>query len=344
MLTVFVVGINGFIGSHLAEAILAQTDWQLIGLDLTSHHIEHLLSHERLQFKQGNIFTDMDWIEQAIEQADVVLPLAAVANPALYVKEPLRVFELDFEANLHIVRLCVKHHKRVVFPSTSEVYGMCEDPVFDEYTSNFVLGPINRPRWIYSCSKQLLDRVISAYGERDGLAYTLFRPFNFMGPRLDNLYQEEEGSSRAFTQFVGNIMRGQPIHLVNGGHQRRCYLYIDDAIEALLIIIANKNGCAAQRIFNLGNPHNNISMRELAEALIVQMGQYPQFAEYAKNMVLQDTAGQSYFGVGYEDVQVRIPAITEAKEHLDWQPRTSIAEGIQKTLAYYFGIPKDAEK
>lgn len=344
MLKIFILGINGFIGSHLAEAILAKTDWHIIGLDLLGNHIEHLLTHERMQFKQGNIFHETTWINDVIQDADVVLPLAAVANPALYVKEPLRVFELDFEANLAIVRMCVQHHKRVVFPSTSEVYGMCPDASFDEYRSNFVQGPINRPRWIYSCSKQLLDRVITAFGERDDLSYTLFRPFNFMGPRLDNLYQATEGSSRAFTQFVGNIMRGQPIHLVNGGHQRRCYLYIDDAIQALLTIIENKDQCASQRIFNLGNPNNDISIRQLAEAIIAKMACYPQFAEHARHMVLQDTTEKDYFGAGYEDVQVRVPSIVQAKQYLGWAPHTTIEEGITKTLAYYFGMPKYDEK
>jgi nucleoside-diphosphate-sugar epimerase len=190
----------------------------------------------------------------------------------------------------------------------------------------------------------LLDRLITAYGEHSGLSYTLFRPFNFMGPRLDNLNLAAEGSSRAFTQFVGNIMRGQPIHLVNGGEQKRCYLYIDDGIEALLTIIENKDDCAAQRIFNIGNPHNNISMRELAEAIIKEMGHFPQFAEHAQHTVLQSTSAVDYFGVGYQDVQSRVPSIEEAKTYLGWQPHTSIVQGIQKTLAYYFGVTLHDQK
>ena len=113
--------------------------------------------------------------------------LVAVATPATYVQNPLRVFELDFEANLAVIRLCVKYGKRVIFPSTSEVYGMSQDTEFDEEATHFVLGPTQKQRWIYSCSKQLLDRVIYAYGEQDKLPYTLFRPFNWIGAKQDDI-------------------------------------------------------------------------------------------------------------------------------------------------------------
>ncbi len=184
-LKILILGINGFIGSSLLEQCLAKTDWQLIGLDLSENKISEFLKNPRLTFKKGDLNQEIVWIEQQIQQCDVVLPLVAIATPASYVSNPLDIFELDFEANLKIIRLCVKHKKRIVFPSTSEVYGMCIDEVFDEETSNFVLGPINKPRWIYSCSKQLLDRVIHAYGLKNELHYTLFRPFNWLGPKLD---------------------------------------------------------------------------------------------------------------------------------------------------------------
>ena len=135
----------------------------------------------------------------------------AIATPATYVREPLRVFELDFEANLPIVRSCVKHRRRLVFPSTSEVYGMCRDESFDPDASELVLGPINKPRWIYACAKQLMDRVIWAYGMEQGLDFSLFRPFNWIGAGLDSINTAKEGSSRVITQFLGNIVRGENI-------------------------------------------------------------------------------------------------------------------------------------
>jgi nucleoside-diphosphate-sugar epimerase len=113
----------------------------------------------------------------------VILPLVAIATPATYVREPLKVFELDFEANLPIVRSCVKYGKRILFPSTSEVYGMCADAEFDPYASELVLGPIDKQRWIYACSKQLMDRVIRT--ARRGARLHALRPFNWVGAGLD---------------------------------------------------------------------------------------------------------------------------------------------------------------
>lgn len=333
---ILILGVNGFIGSHLTESILSNTDWQVIGLDLHSHNLTKVLEHERLTFKQGSVFEENAWIEEAVQQADVVLPLVAIANPALYVKDPLRVFELDFESNLVVVRLCVKYGKRVVFPSTSEVYGMCPDKEFDEETSNFVQGPVSKPRWIYSCSKQLMDRVIAAYGQQGNLQYTLFRPFNFMGPRLDNLHATEEGSSRAFTQFVGNIMRNKPIQLVDGGAQRRCYIYIADAIDALIKIIENFDGAASQQIFNIGNPHNNVSMQELVAIIIEEMGRFPSLAAHAAQAKIISVSAEEYFGKGYQDVSARVPAIHRAKDLLGWEPKTALRDGVRKTLEYYF--------
>ena len=237
MLKVLILGANGFIGSHLSEAILEKTDWQITAMDLTQDRITHCLENARFHFTQGDITKNAKWIDEQIQKCDVVLPLVAIATPALYVQDPLRVFELDFEANLKIVRACVEHKKRIIFPSTSEVYGMCPDLEFDEEKSHLVTGPINKERWIYSTSKQLLDRLIYAYGKHNDLSYTLFRPFNWYGPRLDNIFNPKPGGSRVLTQFIGNILRGENINLVSGGAQQRCFTYIGDGIDALLKII-----------------------------------------------------------------------------------------------------------
>ena len=181
MKNILILGVNGFIGHHLSKRILGTTDWRVFGMDMHSDRIAPLLDNPRLHFFEGDITINREWIEYHVKKCDVVLPLVAIATPATYVREPLRVFELDFEANLPIVRLCVKHGKRVLFPSTSEVYGMCHDAEFDPYASELVYGPIDKPRWIYACSKQLMDRVIHAYGMREELDYTLFRPFNWIG-------------------------------------------------------------------------------------------------------------------------------------------------------------------
>jgi len=263
----------------------------------------------------------------------------AIATPALYVKEPLRVFELDFEANLEIIRKCVQYKKRVIFPSTSEVYGMSADAEFDEETSNCVLGPINKQRWIYSCSKQLLDRVIYAYGFEQGLDYTLIRPFNWIGPKLDNIYEPKEGSSRVLTQFISNVLHGKDIKLVDGGTQRRSFTYIDDGIDALLKIIENKDGCASQKIFNLGNPKNDMSIAELAQMTVDLIKEFPKYREKAEKVSIVPISSGEYYGKHYQDIMTRVPSIEMAEKHLGWTPTVDLETALRKTLTYHLSHP-----
>ncbi len=333
---ILILGANGFIGTHLTESILATTDWQITAMDLMQDKLDHCITNPRFHFTLGDMTKQTEWIDQQIQQCDVVLPLVAVATPALYVQDPLRVFELDFEANLAIIRSCARHQTRVIFPSTSEVYGMCPDEAFDEETSVLVTGPINKERWIYSTSKQLMDRVIYAYGKHKGLAYSLFRPFNWYGPRLDNVFNPKPGGSRVLTQFIGNILRGESIQLVNGGAQQRCFTYVDDGIQALMRIIENKNNVADNRIFNIGNPVENISIRQLAETLVKLISaHYPDYAEKANAVQLVNVDAKNYYGEGYQDVTLRVPSISAAREVLSWEPKTQLEIGLRKTLDYY---------
>ena len=262
-------------------------------------------------------------------------PLVAIATPATYVREPLRVFELDFEANLPIVRAAVKYKKHLVFPSTSEVYGMCSDAEFDPETSNLVYGPINKPRWIYACSKQLLDRVIHAYGLEQGLNYTLFRPFNWIGSGLDSIFDTKEGSSRVVTQFLGQIVRGEPIELVDGGQQRRAFTDVSDGIGALMRIIANEGGVASGRIFNVGNPGNEYSMRELAEMMLRMAADYPEYAESARRTKIVATSSMQFYGKGYQDVQSRMPKITDTMQVLGWAPQVDMQTALRRVFESY---------
>lgn len=335
-LKVLILGINGFIGSHLVHHTLQEKDWEIYGMDLSDHNLKPYLTNPRLHFTPGDITQQRDWISTHIQQCDVILPLVAIATPATYVQNPLRVFELDFEANVPIIRQCVEYKKRVVFPSTSEVYGLSSDSEFNEETTNLVLGPIHKERWIYSCSKQLLDRIIYAYGNHQDLSFTLFRPFNWIGPRQDNIFAIKEGSSRVLTQFISNVIHGKDIQLVDGGQQRRCFTYIDDGITALIKIIANNNHCADKQIFNIGNPQNNFSIAELAELVVTHMRALPKTAELAQKVKIINTSSQNYYGSGYQDVSARVPAITHAQKHLAWEPTTDMDTAIRKTLEYYF--------
>ncbi len=335
MMDVLILGANGFIGSHLTERILADTDWNVFALDLGSDHLERFLDNRRVRFLEGDIAINHEWIEYHIRRADVCLPLVAIATPATYVRDPLRVFRLDFEENLRIVRQCAKYRTRVVFPSTSEVYGMCEDAEFDERTSPLVCGPVTKTRWIYSCAKQLLDRVIIAMGRDEDLSYTLFRPFNWIGPGLDSIHAAKQGSSRVVTQFLGHLLRKEPITLVDGGAQRRCFTYVDDGIDALMRILRNENGCCEKEIFNIGNPGNDHSIRDLAEAMVRVLGEFPGYGETAAKARIEEASAEEYYGKEYQDIVHRVPSIRRAGEVLGWAPRIGFEDAVRRTIAAY---------
>jgi len=335
MKSILILGVNGFIGHHLSKRIVETTDWEVHGMDMQSDRVTELLDHPRFHFFEGDITINKEWIEYHVRKCDLVLPLVAIAVAMFLGEEPLKVFELDFEANLPIVRQCVKYGKRVIFPSTSEVYGMCRDDEFDPDNSELILGPINKPRWIYSCAKQMMDRVIHAYGEQEGLQYTLFRPFNWIGPGLDSIHTPKEGSSRVITQFLGHIVRGEPIKLVDGGHQKRSFTYVSDGIDALMKIIENKDGIANGKIYNIGNPGNNYSIRELAQMMLSLAAEYPEYAETAKKVELTETTSAAYYGSGYQDVQNRVPKITNTCEELGWAPVTSMQDTMRNIFDAY---------
>lgn len=332
---VLILGVNGFIGNHLTERLLRDDRYDIYGLDIGSDAIDRFLHNPRFHFVEGDISIHSEWIEYHIKKCDVVLPLVAIATPIEYTRNPLRVFELDFEENLKIVRDCVKYNKRIIFPSTSEVYGMCDDEEFDEDHSRLIVGPINKQRWIYSVSKQLLDRVIWAYGAKEGLKFTLFRPFNWMGPRLDNLDAARIGSSRAITQLILNLVEGSPIKLMDGGAQKRCFTDINDGIEALFRIIENRDGLCDGQIVNIGNPTNEASIRELAEMLLESFNRHPLRDRFPPFAGFKDVESSSYYGKGYQDVEHRTPSIENARRLLGWQPTIEMQQTVAETLDYF---------
>ncbi|WP_272568549.1 bifunctional UDP-4-amino-4-deoxy-L-arabinose formyltransferase/UDP-glucuronic acid oxidase ArnA [Providencia sp. PROV255] len=332
---VLILGVNGFIGNHLTERLLKDGNYDIYGMDIGSSAIERFIGNPRFHFIEGDVSIHTEWIEYHIKKCDVILPLVAIATPIEYTRNPLRVFELDFEENLKVVRYCVKYNKRIIFPSTSEVYGMCDDKEFDEDESRLIVGPINKQRWIYSVSKQLLDRVIWAYGAKEGLKFTLFRPFNWMGPRLDSLNSARIGSSRAITQLILNLVEGSPIKLVDGGAQKRCFTDIKDGIEALFRIIENKDGKCDGQIINIGNPTNEASIRELAEMLLESFEKHPQRGKFPPFAGFREIESSSYYGQGYQDVEHRKPSVENARRLLDWVPTIDMKDTIEETLDFF---------
>ena len=332
---VLILGVNGFIGNALTDRLLQDDRYIVHGMDLQNDKIQRLLKRDRFEFEEGDISINREWIEYHVRKCDVILPLVAIATPKEYVRNPLRVFSLDFEENLRIVRYCAKYHRRIIFPSTSEVYGMCTDERFDEDNSNLIVGPIRMERWIYSASKQLLDRVIYAYGEHENLPFTLFRPFNWIGPRLDSLDSARLGSSRAITQLALNLVEGTPINLVDGGEQKRCFTDVTDGVECLFRIIENKDNVCEKGIFNIGNPDNEASIKELAEMVVKVFDEHPLRDRFPKFAGYQVTKSGDYYGKGYQDVIHRKPSIRKAKELLGWEPKVSMLDSVRTTMDFF---------
>jgi len=328
---VFILGANGFIGSHLIEKILETTDWTVTAFDLNDEHMEKLSGEPRFFFKKGDIYKEDSWLEGQVAESDVVLPFAGVAKPAYYLSHPLWTFELDFEQNLKIVRYCVQHGKRVIFPSTSEVYGLTNDEVLDEDESPLIVGPINKMRWIYSCGKQMMDRLIVAYGQEKGLRYTIFRPFNWVGPRLDTLEDARGRTARSITQIVYDVLEKGEVTLVAGGEQRRSFTWIGDGTDALVTLIRNDGGRAEGRIFNIGNPDNNASIRELAQTVVDAMKEIPEYADRAEKVRFVSTPAEEYYRNGYDDMKNRVPSIAKMKS-LGWAPKVGLREAVRATL------------
>ncbi len=333
---ILIIGANGFIGSNLTQRLLENTDWEIYGMDINTHYLNDYLHHDRFYFTEGDLCINNEWIEYHIKKCDIIIPLVAIAQPKLYVTDPLKVFELDFEQNLKIVRWAHRYKKRLIFPSTSEVYGMCTDESFNEGTSDFVYGPINKTRWIYACSKQLMDRVIFAYGRDYGLRYTCFRPFNWIGPRLDTIESARYGNSRVLTQLITQLLNGKPIQLVNGGHQKRTFTDIEDGLDALLQILTDE-ASSDKKVFNIGNPNNVCSIEELAE--IVRQ-KYIEVSGKGTNEIpgVETVSEDEFYGsnTGYQDIIHRVPDINLARTKLSWNPSISIEESVKKAVEYFY--------
>ncbi|MFQ5823651.1 MAG: bifunctional UDP-4-keto-pentose/UDP-xylose synthase [bacterium] len=342
------LGAAGFIGSHLTKRLLNEGH-TVVGVDIYNDKVKEFINHEHLKFLQKDI-RRCDWdLEKLVQDSDLVIDLIAYANPGLYIKLPLEVFRLNFTENLKIAETCVRFNKRLIQFSTCEVYGRTlvtvadgrlhnpEDPAyatFSEDTSEFILGPIEKHRWIYACAKQLLERVLHAYGIEQQFNYTIIRPFNFIGPKIDYLLNETDGIPRVFSFFMDALLNGTQMKLVDGGNQRRCYTYIDDAIECIYRIILNPDGVCDQQIFNIGSPENEVSIRELAESMRAIYAEKFRDPNVPLPEIVEISA-EKFYGEGYEDSDRRIPDISKAHRLLGWEPKWGIREMLEASMYYY---------
>ncbi len=175
------------------------------------------------------------------------------------------------------------------------------------------------------------------------MRFTLFRPFNWMGPRLDNLNAARIGSSRAITQLILNLVEGSPIKLIDGGRQKRCFTDISDGIEALFLIIENKHHNCDGQIINIGNPVNEASIKELAQQLLESFERHPLRQQFPPFAGFREVESSSYYGKGYQDVEHRKPSIRNAQRLLGWQPTVAMTQTIDATLDFFLQTVEPGE-
>lgn len=326
-----ILGAGGFIGSHLIEHLVARGEHEVVGLDITD---EKLNGYRNLgfTFHQADIRQVPDLVDELIRESDLVVDLIAYANPSIYVTSPLEVFDLNFVQNLRVAQACVRHETRLVQYSSAEVYGkVITGEAYHEETTDCIFGPVNKQRWIYATAKLLLDRLLYAHGVAGNLDYTIVRPFNFIGSRIDYLVPPGTmGGPRVFAHFMSALLGAGPLYVVDGGHVHRTFLHIADAITAFQTLLDHPDETRNQ-IFNVGNPANNITIRDLADVMMVL---YEELTGSPAKSTVVEVSGEEFYGVGYEDADRLPPDISKMKS-LGWIPRRDVRTTFRDAMAYY---------
>jgi UDP-apiose/xylose synthase len=344
-----VIGCGGFLGSHLLDRLLAVPAISVDGWDCSSAKIRPHLDNPRFRFHLGSAADTaaMAVFSHAVRAADVVINLAAVCNPSEYNTRPAYVIRSNFSDLTPILDICVAEKTWLVHFSTSEVYGRTlasyvtpgkyEDTSLyelDEETSPLVMGPISSQRWTYACAKQLLERLIVALHHEAGLSYTIVRPLNVFGPRMDYIPgRDGSGLPRVLASFMGALLDGTPLQVVDGGQARRTIVSVNDAVDAIMLILARRAD-AERQIFNIGNPANEVTILELADLMRRTYARITGDESYRYHPIALVSAADLY-GEGYEDCDRRLPRIDKARELLGWEPRQPLADILLETMASF---------
>lgn len=331
-----VLGAGGFIGSHLVPALVQRFGCEIDAVDVSFTKLT--TDDPRVNKLQARV-EDAGLVEKVTERSGLVISLTALCNPSLYSTIPLEVIDASFTHLLPLVQRCTERNVRLIHFSTAEVYGRraldaAAEPATEmhEDDSCCVLGPVHRERWTYACAKQLMERVIFAHGQHKNLEFSIVRPFNTIGPRMDYLPGiDGEGIPRVLACFINQLLRGEPLHLVEGGQQRRAFMAVADMVDAVCRMIERRDECRGQ-ILNLGNPSNELSIAELAQLLARE---FVKLVPSAWAPRFEHVSAQQLYGEGYDDTEQRVPDIGKARRLLGWEPRVSLREMLPGILRDY---------
>lgn len=317
MANVVVTGGYGFVGKHLVSALLRRGDTVTV-FDLARDTRDTSIdfdAHAGFRFVQGDV-TDYAALEQVLTPGvDKVFHLSAMVGIKHYVEDPLKVLDVNVTGTRHVLELSRQHGIRVLFTSTSEIFGKNPQPPFKE-DDDRVLGSTSTARWSYSTSKAIAEHLCFAMHATYGLEVSVVRFFNVYGPRQNPIF--------LVSQSVQRVLNGLPPYLYDSGEQTRCLTYVDDAVRGT--VLAADSDRAVGEAFNIGSMRES-TVREVIEAIIRHAG-----VEDEIKPELVDTS--KLYGTRYEDIPRRSPDSAKAKEVLGWTLEVDVDEGIRRTVEW----------
>ncbi|OGW91990.1 MAG: hypothetical protein A3D28_04220 [Omnitrophica bacterium RIFCSPHIGHO2_02_FULL_63_14] len=313
---ILITGGAGFLGSYLCEQLLA-LGHAVTAFDMTDgRKIEHLMGKPNFEFIQDSIL-NVEALTAAVQEADLLFHFAAIADPKRYVQEPLVTLDIDLQGSLNIFKVAARHKIKVIFASTSEVYGRNPNVPWREGDDR-LLGATEVNRWCYASAKAACEHYVMAYHQQMGLPFVILRFFNVYGPRLDDL-----GSGRVIPVLLNQLLRGEPVTIHGDGQQTRSFAYVDDVVDGILRVALRRE--AENQIFNIGSAQD-IAIVDLAKMLIA-VGGFRSAITFVPYIEV--------FGTRYEDIPRRLPDVSKIKRVVGWEATTLLKEGLLRTINYY---------
>jgi UDP-glucose 4-epimerase len=315
--SILITGGAGFIGSHLADALIERGDRVAIIDDLSTGavaNIRHLKGHPNFSYTLDTIANEAV-LAELIDESDAVVHLAAAVGVQLIVQSPVRTIETNVNGTELVLRWAAKKGKTVLIASTSEVYGKSERAPFCE-DDDLVLGPSTINRWSYACSKLLDEFLALAYHKERDLPVIIARLFNTVGPRQTGRY------GMVLPRFVRAALRDVPLRVYGDGQQTRCFCYVGDTVRALIALLDHPD--AVGKIFNVGNPQE-VSILELAQRVV-------KLAQSSSPIVL--VPYEHAYEAGFEDMRRRVPDISRLTALTGFRPTLDLDDIIRTVIEY----------